>query len=233
MEVVIENIFIHQNVSLYFTEIDRFISTALALPAEFFDNYRTKGPVEFSAPTFHTDFLTSAEMNSVNRFKTLKKQLEWMAGRFCAKTLIASQAGLPLTEIAFAYEDEGAPYWTGDPKRSVSISHSGNFAGAALLDQINGSVGLDIELIRSDGIADIERVAFTPDEIEEAKTPELFFEKWTAKEAYLKYIRRGFHQPLKSIEYLGGTLSMNKEKMELSITTSLIDKEHIFTLIQP
>jgi 4'-phosphopantetheinyl transferase len=66
-------------------------------------------------------------------------------------------------------------------------------------------VGVDVERIRMDsGKENIARRYFTPEEQEylfsagEAEKAERFFEIWTAKESYLKYLGTGLRRSLNS-----------------------------------
>ena len=69
-------------------------------------------------------------------------------------------------------------------------------------------LGLDLEKIRPDSRNTILQTAFSGremDDLQNKDNRELFL-RWTAKEAYLKYIGMGFHESLKRIEILQHTI---------------------------
>lgn len=111
-----------------------------------FDNrispeYRRQPSLFFRKDAFNHRFLSHGELQTLNRYKVLKKQVEWLAGRFLAKWMIhtladplgMSQLGrVPLHCIALDYTSHGAPFIVGKRTWGISISHSGNYAVVAL-----------------------------------------------------------------------------------------------------
>ena len=95
----------------------------------------------------------------------------------------------------------GKPYIKGNDSFYYNLSHSGNWVAIAYGDT---EVGIDVEKICLDaGKEDIARRYFTPDEQAyvfdtKALAPQRFFEVWTGKESYLKYLGTGLEKNLAS-----------------------------------
>jgi 4'-phosphopantetheinyl transferase len=155
-------------------------------------------------------FLAADEIERLNQFKALKKQVEWMAGRYAAKQLANHflPDHPPLARTRVDYRTKGAPYFSANPSLSLSISHSWDYAVAGMALSPSGTLGLDLERIRRESRETLLRTAFSPREAQTltGTDDETLFRHWTAKEAYLKYIGMGFHQPLKRIEILNGAI---------------------------
>lgn len=95
----------------------------------------------------------------------------------------------------------GKPYIKGNNSFHYNLSHSGNWVVIAYGDR---QVGIDVEKICMDaGKEDIARRYFTPDEQDyvfdtKELAPQRFFEVWTGKESYLKYLGTGLQKNLAS-----------------------------------
>jgi 4'-phosphopantetheinyl transferase len=172
--------------------------------------FQTSPPLAFKRRDFAEPFLNEDEMASLNGFKALKKQVEWMSGRYAAKRLakrcLAAQPPLERTQVD--YRKKGAPFFTEAPSLSLSISHAGEYAVAGIGLRPSLGLGLDLEVIRPESRTTLLQTAFSPREIKtlEHQDDEAFFRHWTAKEAYLKYIGLGFHESLKRVEILDGAI---------------------------
>jgi 4'-phosphopantetheinyl transferase len=193
---------------LVFVSIPRFLERCLSMPIG--DAFRTLPPLSFHTRDFREPFLGSDEMITLNQFKALKKQVEWMAGRYAAKQLarqfINGQPSLENTRVA--YRAKGAPYLASTPSLSLSISHSWDYAVAGLGLIPANVLGIDLEKVHSESRDTLLRTAFTAREAGtlSPEDDEGLFLRWTAKEAYLKYIGQGFHESLKHIEILDNTI---------------------------
>ncbi len=78
--------------------------------------------------------LTSAEKEEYNSKTSDKKRIEYLGGRFAAKEAIykATQDKSYLT-YSVLNDENGAPYVSGHPELSVSISHDGDYVVAIVL----------------------------------------------------------------------------------------------------
>ncbi len=178
-------------------------------------------------------FFTEGDMKRVNGFKVLKKQVEWMAGKAAVKILAHSLGLGTESDSRIVAEPGGAPYLADHPAVSVSISHSGDYAAAAI-GSAGHRVALDIERIEQGRMQNIVRVAFSDREIAnlEGRSDEDHYLAWTAKEAFLKYIRRGFAEGLKKVEILNGTIIHHGRVVSDICTHSRIfDSNYALTLM--
>ena len=187
--------------------------------------FKSTGPLAF--------YFTQDDFERINRFKVLKKQVEWMAGKAAVKRLAALSCGVKENTLTIKAEEGGAPYLADFPNLPVSISHSGQFAvaasGTAAID-----VAVDIEKVEKDRMKSIGRVAFSKRELEELKdkSDEDHYLWWTVKEAYLKIIGRGFAEGLKKVEFLSGHIFHHEQKVEaITINSKIIHDDYAFTLI--
>jgi 4'-phosphopantetheinyl transferase len=219
---------------LAFVSIPLFMERCLTIPIS--DSFRTLPPISFNARNFRESFLGPDEIATLNRFKALKKQVEWMAGRYAAKLLarqfINSHPSLDSTRVA--YRAKGAPYLASAPSLSLSISHSWDYAVAGLGLNPARILGLDLEKIRPESRKTLLQTAFTAREAD-ALSPmddEVLFLRWTAKEAYLKYIGQGFHESLKRIEILDNTIFHHAQPVpSLTLHSHLFLPAYAFSMI--
>ncbi len=215
-----------------FVVISDFIKTNLAsLPLE---RYQTVKNIVFKPDMFRCPLLSSGEFIALNRFKALKKQIEWLSGRFAVKKLVFSCCrSNDYPGIAIDYEPEGAPYLPQYPDFPISISHSGDYAAAALSRDRFTRIGIDIEKIAPASIDHIFKVAFTDREQAMLKgcTDAATFESWTAKEAYLKYIKKGFNENLRQVEVIDGRIYHRRIEQDVSLFSSRINTDYALSLV--
>jgi 4'-phosphopantetheinyl transferase len=119
----------------------------------------------------------------------------------------AVQKALSTTDFEVAQGSFGKPYIKNAENFHYNLSHSGHWVVIAYGDS---PVGIDVEQIRMD--APKEHIAhrfFTAEEQEyifqspEDCRTERFFQIWTAKESYLKYLGTGLRRALNSFSVLG------------------------------
>lgn len=199
-----------------------------------YTDFQTKKEFRFDSRSFLTWFLCPEEIDRVNRFKSLKKQIEWMAGRFLVKTMVQTRVDrqAAMTEIFIDHKDEGAPFLRGYPHVKISISHSGRYAGAALTTRADIDLGLDIEQIGKPPGPGFMKIAFTQREIEamglDARD---IFRCWTIKEAFLKLIKKGFNQNLHEVEVIGSTVLFRQEKRDVKVISTTIGTEYAVSIV--
>jgi 4'-phosphopantetheinyl transferase len=142
------------------------------------------------------------------------------------------------------------------PLISISITHSGNYVAAALC-LASKKIGLDVERADYMPSESFMKIAFTQREIASIEFDcqkrlidhgrlsnqnrlggqEHFYshevmKRWTIKEAFLKYIGRGFNEKLKSVEVADGTVFYNgKEFTNIMIHSFNIDGSYLLSLI--
>ncbi|MEA2059240.1 MAG: 4'-phosphopantetheinyl transferase superfamily protein [Thermodesulfobacteriota bacterium] len=212
------------------------ISTALnqVLHVKSYHSLNSLKNTFFKKQDFTRLFLSDSEIDTVNRFKAKKKQLEWMAGRLLVKRMV--QAGhapeKSLQEIQISHHEKGAPFLVNSPGIKISISHSDDYAAAAVCSDKNQDIGIDIEKIGSLPDTSFLNLAFTEKEINTmALTPCDIFKKWTVKEAYLKYIKLGFNESLHRVEIIDDTILYHGQKVRVSVFSTIIHSNYAVSLI--
>ncbi|MFO7750536.1 MAG: 4'-phosphopantetheinyl transferase superfamily protein [Desulfobacteraceae bacterium] len=190
--------------------------------------------VFFKKENFTIQFLSSPELDTVNRFKAGKKQLEWMAGRFLIKQMAKANNDsiTPLDAIEISHREKGAPFLADFEGLGISISHSGEYAAAATCTERDRDIGLDIEKIKSLPGTSFLNTAFTGKEIDGMiQTPFEVFKRWTLKEAYLKYIKMGFNESLHKVEVFDQEILHHSEPADVSCFSTTIDEKYVLSLV--
>ncbi len=170
-------------------------------------------------------------IKQVNSFRN-----HWDQARCCyAEILIMyyllSIKGIDNYEIEKNYY--GKPFLKNIPDCFYNISHSGSWV-VAVFD--NQEVGIDVEEIKEIDL-NIARNYFHPKEYQaiykakENKRRELFYEFWTLKESYLKYLGYGLSKPLNEfcIEIIADQIKISDDLLG-SVYFSLIDLESGYKL---
>ena len=116
------------------------------------------------------------------------------------------------------YETEknqfGKPYVRGNDI-FFNISHSGNYAAAAVSDK---PVGIDIEVIKGRGHQALLK-KFSEAERSEIKGEADFLKHFTAREAYVKYKGVSLFPLLKRLAFIGGDIFLDGERQAEKIKT--------------
>ena len=199
-----------------------------------YHNFSIKKNRIFTWEHFSYPFLCAEEMIRLNAFKSLKKQVEWMAGRYIIKRMVQHffQKKMDLRQITIDYQVQGAPFIKNSPDIAISISHSGDIASAAISTAYGTALGLDLEKIKKAPTKAFMELAFTAGEREAmGEKPEDIFRAWTLKEAYLKYIKKGFHESLHRVEVLDNHVYHNKIRQELFIFSSRLEDAYMLSAI--
>lgn len=204
------------------------------LPMIRFGDGLARLPVPLSAFVCPLEFLSPEERAQVERFASLKKQVEWLCGRLAAKTAVAAAAGvgLDLKHIGLAYEKEGAPYVRALPDLPLSISHSGAWAGAVVGGR--GRIGLDMERISPDDLQFLLKAGFTQGERSAlvGASPETVIRHWTLKEAFLKFIGKGFNESLAAVEVIDSRLHHHGRPIEnLTVIQNPLGRDYMMSLV--
>jgi 4'-phosphopantetheinyl transferase len=200
-------------------------------------DFRRQPPIALDAAHPLGDILNPGEIDQVNRYKALKRQVEWIAGRLAVKKLVARwlRPDLPPSRIQVAHHPQGAPFLPCAPDTALSISHAGDYAVAGLeLDRQRG-LGLDIEAVKPRAVRAVLTTAFSATErraLPAAATPDAVFRRWCLKEAFLKYIGRGFHENLTRVEILDGAVRHHGQTVsDLTLQVARPFPRHILAVI--
>jgi 4'-phosphopantetheinyl transferase len=180
-------------------------------------------------------WLAPVEQKVLERFKSFKRQVEWLAGRLAVKTLAGAclDPDLPPTAVTVSHEPDGAPVLPAFPRRCISITHGGRFAVAALSLDPAQAIGIDIERMPLPAGEAFLRLAFSQREraVLDPVDQLALARAWTLKEAYLKYIRRGFHRNLQGVEFLDGKLLDGGREAPVRWTFGAPDPDHLLAVL--
>ncbi|WP_300668515.1 4'-phosphopantetheinyl transferase superfamily protein [Desulfoluna sp.] len=157
-----------------------------------------------------------AERARASEFRVLKKQAEWLSGRLAVKQAAAELLAVDPRGVVVDTEPEGSPFLADHKAYPISISHSGDHAVAVMSTRKGRRVAVDVEQVEAGRMPHVSRVAFTPREISElhGASDTEWYRRWTLKEAYLKYIAKGFHESLKKVEILDRGICHNSEEVD-------------------
>ena len=171
--------------------------------------------------------LSENEWVRADRFRFERDRLRFIASRGILRTILASYQEQKPDKLRFRYGAYGKPYLcrgSGSADLRFNLSHSGGLALYAIA--LGREVGVDLERVRPWSVArGVAARFFSARENEalgsapEPERAELFFQYWTAKEAYLKATGQGLGEGLEGlvaksgrgrVELLHATESDNK-----------------------
>ena len=197
-------------------------------------DYAVRRPRKFSHSDFYIQVLSEDELERLNNFKAMKKQVEWLGGRYTAKA-ITHEILLPeqqLSDITIKYMEKGAPYLKAFSDHCLSLSHSGNYTVAALARTPDIRMGIDLEKIGLPPDKNFMKTAFTQKEIQEmGDRPQDIFRCWTLKEAYLKYIRMGFNENLHDVEIIQDKVFYRGEEQKVTCWSTQSVSDYMLSLV--
>ena len=139
---------------------------------------------------------------------------------------------LPLDHIELSCQEQGAPFLDGHPEIEISLSHSNDYTAAACSTNIGQAIGIDVEKISKKPDQAFLKTAFTENEI--AQMPDdaaQIFKYWTIKEAFLKYIKKGFNESLHKAEIIDDHIYHHKKKVDVDIYSTRIQNDYILSLV--
>ena len=197
---------------------------------------KNKHKTKFLDPDAYHDLLSESESETLNTFKTVKRQVQWLAGRFAVKILAGHlfPPSYKPSEIEIVCTDSGAPYLPAFPEICISISHSNEYA-AGLVNYAPGmTAGIDIEKHPLTNAETVIRNAFSEAECRALKgaPSQEMTRHWTIKEAFLKYMKKGLHEDPRNIEVSGDTIVFRGTVLDrVYIRTINIDENYILSTV--
>ncbi len=151
---------------------------------------------------------------SINKYEQIKRfhfdidRKLSLYSEILVRTIAYKELNILNREIIFCRNKYGKPYLKSYPDFHFNLSHTRNAIIVAISDK---PIGIDIEKIR---VADVKiaRRFFTESEVAYIKKARIdmdkrFYEVWTKKEAYIKFMGKGFSIPLNSFDTLDGDIS--------------------------
>ena len=143
-------------------------------------------------------YISTESAMKIKGFRFFKDKLRTLYGELAARYMCAGD-GISPSQLVMARGEYGKPYFTNTDLK-FNISHSGKYIVCAVCD---GEVGVDIEEITKTDLS-LARNIFMPSEqkyIQSSKDKiKAFYEIWTAREAYMKYVGKGFYLEQNSFE---------------------------------
>jgi 4'-phosphopantetheinyl transferase len=142
--------------------------------------------------------LSDEELERSKRLKVIEKQEQFIISRGILRLILASYLDLDPTAINIQLTPDGKPFLERSDL-TFNLSHSGN----TLLLGVNKNLSLGIDIQRIYAISNLETIIenyFSENEKNYLKSRpadllrDHFFSIWTAKEAYLKAIGKGFQE---------------------------------------
>jgi len=153
-------------------------------------------------------FLSESEKIKAERFKFPQHQRRYQAVHGILRILLSRYLNLDPAQINFTHSDRGKPYLTDDCNPlnlQFNLSHSENMAIVGI--SCDRPIGVDLEKLRPmENSLQLAKRFFCTSEyalLTQAIPEErdkLFFQFWTAKEAYLKATGEGISGGLNQVE---------------------------------
>ncbi len=148
-------------------------------------------PQEFSVESLRTVFPLDDERFKKKSSVPQMKFFSSLLGEAIAKTVAAKRLKSTPVEILIERTPSGKPYFKDFPELHFNISHSNNAVTVAFSEF---PIGIDIEKLSAPNFK-VAKKFFCPDEnlyIKSSASPDYtFYEIWTAKEAYFKWLGSG------------------------------------------
>lgn len=160
--------------------------------------------VNLDAISVSEDWLSSDERSRADRFKFDHLRQRFIAGRGFLRSLLARYLHTNPEMIEFQYASQGKPFLKNSAIQ-FNLAHSEHLALYAVT--LDRAVGIDIERRRTvDQLEKLVQRFFRPSEARTIEAePELFFQYWTCKEAFLKATGTGLAK-LQELEIEGTRL---------------------------
>jgi 4'-phosphopantetheinyl transferase len=225
-------LFCEQGIRFCLVHIPEMLETLL--PQIVGPGYQTRPGCKVRLNQFTQPVLSRAELDRLNRLFALKKQVERLAGRWAVKNLVMQETGLSPDAIEIHNDPSGAPALASAFKYAISISHSGDYALAALCENVD-AVGVDLETITPVDISALLHAGFSPKEQSAYAGADLatILKIWTIKEALLKYRRTGLKNSAKKIEWINDTLYENHDPVDDVLVKSYRRDNIVFSVTFP
>lgn len=141
--------------------------------------------VNLDAIAIDPTILSIDEQSRADRFKFEQHRQRFVAGRGFLRSLLARYLNTDPSALEFSYGSHGKPFLKHFPIQ-FNLAHSQHLAVYAIA--LDRAVGIDVEQVRAvDHLNQLVQRFFQPSEAKMIQAqPELFFQYWTCKEAFLK-----------------------------------------------
>lgn len=160
--------------------------------------------------------LSDQEKTYTERFFKYDDKMRSIAARVIVKILLSKLLNILPENININKTEFGKPYVNNNKGINFSISHSGEYVSVAFSTR---NIGIDIEKISdSCDYLNIAKNFFTKNEsniITAEGNINLFYQYWTAKEAFVKAIGEGLYRDLSTFDVTGDYIIENNHKWKV------------------
>lgn len=175
--------------------------------------------------------LDEEECERAEKYYHTEDKSRYMTGKVVCKVLLGHYLGMNADKVQFRIDHYGKPHLhraCHDEELYFNISHSG--AWIFLAFSLRSKVGIDVEMKKElTNYKRIARTVFSSDECEfllENDNINVFYDIWTAKEAYIKWIGQGLSYDLKSFSVVESLCSKYNDRGENYRMISLHEDGH-------
>jgi len=160
-------------------------------------------------------FVSKEKQEQIKRFRfDIDKKL-CLYSQLLVRTEICKTLNIRNGEFFFVKNEYGKPHLKNYPNFHFNLSHTRNAIAVAIFDK---PVGVDVEKIRNADLKIAKRF-FAESEFayivkSEIGTDKRFYDVWTKKEAYIKYVGKGLSIPLNSFDVLCTDISRQTQTFE-------------------
>jgi 4'-phosphopantetheinyl transferase len=152
-----------------------------------------------------TTLLSTDEIARANKFRFVQHKSRFIAARGILRQLLGNYLEVSPSSLTFTYSDRGKPQLPQNSHLQFNLSHSQEYGLFGFT--LNHLIGVDLEYQRAmpDALNIAQRFFSVREfkmlkEVPQEQQSRLFFQLWTAKEAYLKAIGTGLSGSLASVE---------------------------------
>lgn len=162
----------------------------------------------------HEYILSGQELEQAGRFRFSEDRMRYIAGKVVVRILLKRY--LDMETIDFSVNELGKPYHkkiAGKRTVDFNISHSGEFILAVFA--VGMDIGVDVqEMAECPDYREIAENFYTAEEAEDVKNegPDLFFQYWAAKEAYVKALGIGLGRGMDFFSVRNGKIAEKDKK---------------------
>ncbi|MCB0804429.1 MAG: 4'-phosphopantetheinyl transferase superfamily protein [Bacteroidales bacterium] len=146
------------------------------------------------------NLLPETVIHNLKRFRNRDALQRNLLGEVLCRAVLAQKEQISVKDVQTYRKEKGKPFYSDFPQWNFNISHSAEWVVMGFSDS---ELGVDIEKIRTIDYRLAQRF-FSEEEnvnLNERKEPEkqiYFFDLWTIKESYLKFLGKGLTKTLKS-----------------------------------
>lgn len=168
-------------------------------------------------------YLSSKKKMFIDKLRCVEDKKRSICSELLVRWLINKRLHLKNEEIHFEYNEFGKPFLKEYEKFYFNISHSGEWIVCAVSPC---EVGIDIEQIKDINLLIANRFFSKKENIDlnyknEDDKLDYFYDLWTLKESYLKYLGKGLSISLQSF-------SIRKERNDIVILESFDNRKPNF-----